>query len=179
MLRHVAHTDLVLLGPAGVARRARRPAISSFSRECGSAAAGRPMKTAPGEPEAVAQIVQRQRIYFSSTDQYALSRNVFHDWYFRCVSLRFRSGLRRGFSGLRIRLMWACFGVRPPFLTLQFTQAQTMLSQVLEPPWLRGITWSRLSSLVGNFRPQYWHWLLSRAKMFRRLNFTVCFGSLS
>src|SRR6185295_19856198 len=70
-------------------------------------------------------------------------------------------------------------GVRPPLRTLQSTHEQTMLSQVVPPPWLRGITWSRLSSLVGNFFPQYWHWLWSRAKMFRRLNFTVCFGSLS
>src|SRR5262245_29960887 len=117
--------------------------------------------------------------YFNSTDQYALSTNVFHDWYLRWVSLRLRSGLRLGFSGLRMRLMWACLGVRPPLRTLQLTQAQTMLSQVLWPPWLRGMTWSRLSSVVGYFRPQYWHWLLSRAKMLRRLNFTVALGNFS
>src|SRR5260370_4197533 len=117
--------------------------------------------------------------YFNSTDQYAFSRNVRQDWYFRWVSFRFRSGLRFGFSGLRIRLMCASLGVRPPLRTLQLTQAQTMLSQVLWPPWLRGSTWSRLSSEVGCLRPQYWHWLLSRAKILRRLNFTVCLGSLS
>ena len=105
--------------------------------------------------------------------------NDCHDWYFFCVSFRFSSGLRFGFSGLRISVMFACRGVRPPLRTLQSTHAQTMLSQVVPPPWLRGITWSRLSSVVGNFFPQYWHWLWSRAKMFRRLNFTVCLGNLS
>src|SRR5262245_45273139 len=125
------------------------------------------------------RVCSRLGSYFNSTDQYAFSRKVFQDWYFWWVSLRLRRGLRLGFSGLRMRLRWACLGVRPPFLTLQLTQAQTMLSQVLWPPWLRGITWSRLSSLVGYLRPQYWHWLLSRAKMLRRLNFTVCLGSLS
>src|SRR5262249_36354479 len=114
--------------------------------------------------------------HFSSTDQYAFSRNVFHDWYLLSVNLRFSSGLRFGFSGLRIRPMCACLGVRPPLRTLQPTQAQTTFSQVLWPPWLRGVTWSRLSSVVGNLRPQYWHWLLSRAKMLRRCDFTLCSG---
>src|ERR1043166_7832146 len=117
--------------------------------------------------------------YFNSTDQYAFSRKDFHDWYLLSVSFRLSMGLRFGFSGLRIRLMCACLGVRPPLRTLQSTHAQTMFSHVVVPPWLRGVTWSRLSSLVGYFRPQYWHWLWSRAKMFRRLNFTVCFGTLS
>src|SRR5438128_7308328 len=102
--------------------------------------------------------------YFNSTDQYALSRNVFQLWYFLLVSFRFKSGLRFGFSGLRIRLMCACFGVRPPLRTLQSIQAQTMFSHELTPPWLRGTTWSRLRSLVAWRLPQYWHWLLSRAK---------------
>src|SRR6516164_1185446 len=77
---------------------------------------------------------------FSSTDQYAFSRNVFHDRYLLWVSLRLSSGLRLGFSGFRMRCMCASFGVRPPFLTLQLTQAQTMFSHVLVPPWLRGTT---------------------------------------
>ena len=68
--------------------------------------------------------------YFNSTDQYAFSRNVFHDWYLLSVSLRLSMGLRFGFSGLRINVMWACLGVRPPFWTLQLMQAQTILSQV-------------------------------------------------
>src|SRR4051794_32721943 len=93
--------------------------------------------------------------YFSSTDQYAFSRKERHDWYLLSVIFRLSIGLRLGFSGLRIRLMWACLGVRPPLRTLQATQAQTMFSQVLCPPWLRGVTWSRLNSVVGNFRPQY------------------------
>ena len=42
--------------------------------------------------------------HFNSTDQYAFSKNVFQDWYFRCVSLRFNRGLRFGFSGLRMRV---------------------------------------------------------------------------
>ena len=54
-----------------------------------------------------------------------------------------------------------------------------MFSQVVAPPWLRGMTWSSDSSLVTNFLPQYWHWLLSRANRFRRLNLTVCRGTLS
>src|SRR5204863_7729909 len=117
--------------------------------------------------------------YLSSTDQYALSRKLFHDWYLLLDSFRFSSGLRFGFSGFLMSAMLASRGVRPPFRTLQATHEQTMFSQVVWPPWLRGTTWSRLSSLVGNFFPQYWHWLLSRAKMFRRLNFTVCLGSRS
>ncbi len=76
----------------------------------------------------------------------AYSHPVFAVW---------NAGLRFGFSGLRMRAMCACLGVRPPFLTLQATQAQQMFSQVLWPPWLRGVTWSRLSSVVGNFLPQY------------------------
>src|SRR5262245_35487995 len=87
--------------------------------------------------------------YFNSTDQYALSRNVFHDWYFLWVSFIDKSGLRLGFSGLRTRPMCACLGVRPPFLTLHSTHAHTTLSQAERPPWLRGTTWSRLSSVVG------------------------------
>jgi hypothetical protein len=43
--------------------------------------------------------------YFNSTFQYAASRNDFQDWYFLWVNFRFNSGLRLGFSGLRIRLM--------------------------------------------------------------------------
>src|SRR5262249_56503637 len=108
-------------------------------------------------------------------DQYALSRKVRHDWFLVWVNFKLSSGLRLGCSGLRIRLMCACLGVRPPLRTLQPTQAQTMFSQVLWPPWLRGITWSRLSSVVGNLRPQYWHWLLSRPKMLRRVSIHVLF----
>src|SRR5438045_8726455 len=80
------------------------------------------------------------RHYFNSTDQYAFSRNVFHDWYLVSVSLRLSSGLRFGFSGLRTSVMCACFGVRPPFFTLQLIHAQTIFSQVDCPPWLRGTT---------------------------------------
>ena len=44
-------------------------------------------------------------VYFNSTDQYAESRNVFHEWYLRWVNFRLSCGLRLGFSGLRIRLI--------------------------------------------------------------------------
>src|SRR2546421_10260650 len=112
-------------------------------------------------------------VYFNSTDQYALSKNVFQLWYFLLDSFMLRVGLRFGFSGLRIRPMCACFGVRPPLRTLQSMHAHTTFSQELSPPWLRGTMWSRLKSLSAKRLPQYWHWFESRAKMLRRLNFTV------
>src|SRR3712207_4253755 len=101
--------------------------------------------------------------HFNSTVQYALSRNCFHDAYRWSASRMLMTGLRFGFTGLVIRCMCACSGVRPPFLTLHFTQQQTMFSQLLLPPWLLGSTWSSESSVVGNFLPQYWHLLPSRA----------------
>src|SRR5476651_569730 len=87
------------------------------------------VKKPRGQPSWLACI--HASLYFSSTDQYALSRNVFHDWYFLLVSFMLKVGLRFGFSGLRIRLMCACFGVRPPFLTLQSMHAHTTFSQEL------------------------------------------------
>jgi hypothetical protein len=45
---------------------------------------------------------------------------------------------------------------------LQGMQLQTMFSQLVFPPWERGTTWSRLSSLLGNGFPQYWQVLRSR-----------------
>ena len=45
--------------------------------------------------------------HFSSTSQYAASINEAHAEYFRWVSLTFSSGLRFGFSGLRISVMCA------------------------------------------------------------------------
>ena len=71
----------------------------------------------------------------------------------------------------------AAVGIAPA-RTLWASRAETTPGTP-STPWLRGTTWSRLNSLVGNFLPQYWHWLLSRAKMFRRLNLIVCFGSFS
>src|SRR5262245_55289603 len=64
--------------------------------------------------------------YFNSTDQYAFSRKVFHDWYFVWVSFKLSIGLRLGFSGLRMSVRCASRGVRPPLRTLQSRQAQTM-----------------------------------------------------
>jgi len=73
-------------------------------------------------------------------------------------------GLVRGLLGGLVRRIPASAGVRPPFRTLHRTQAQTMFSQSVRPPRLRGMTWSRLSSPVGNFLPQYWQRLPSLAK---------------
>jgi hypothetical protein len=70
----------------------------------------------------------------NSTDQYALSKNDVHDWYFWLDIFWRNKGLLLGFSGLRISAMLACRGVRPPFLTLQETHAHTMFSHVVAPP---------------------------------------------
>ena len=43
-----------------------------------------------------------------------------------------------------------------------------MFSHVDMPPRERGITWSRFSSVRGNFLWQYWQVLPSRAKMLKR-----------
>ncbi len=67
--------------------------------------------------------------YFKSTDQYALSRNVFQLAYFGLPSLIVSSGLRFGRTGFLISLMPASCGVRPPLRTLQRTHAQTRFSQ--------------------------------------------------
>src|SRR4051812_31972660 len=99
---------------------------------------------------------RRATIYFKSTDQYALSRNVFQLAYFGLPSLIVSSGLRFGRVGFLMSLMPASCGVRPPLRTLQRTQAQTRFSQEVSPPRHVGTTWSRLSSLVANRLPQYW-----------------------
>ena len=49
-------------------------------------------------------------------------------------------GLRFGFAGRRTSFILASWGVRPPFLTLHAKHAQTIFSQVVGPPRLRGIT---------------------------------------
>src|SRR5689334_4276421 len=103
------------------------------------------------------------RLHFSSTVQYAVSRNCFQLAYRSSARRMLITGLRLGLTGLVIRCMCACSGVRPPFLTLHLMQQQTMFSHVLRPPWLLGVTWSRDSSVVGNFLPQYWQRLESRA----------------
>jgi len=48
-----------------------------------------------------------------------------------------------------MRVIEAWRGVLPPFLTLQFAQAQTIFCQIDLPPILLGITWSSDNSLVG------------------------------
>ena len=40
--------------------------------------------------------------------------------------------------------MCASRGVRPPLARLQGAQAVTMLRHVVRPPWLRGVTWSKV-----------------------------------
>ena len=62
--------------------------------------------------------------------KYYLLKNLFID----------KSGLRRGLTGNRTSCIRASWGVRPPFRTLQATQAQTMFSQLVMPPRLRGTT---------------------------------------
>src|SRR5688572_30338222 len=101
--------------------------------------------------------------YFSSTVQYALSRNCFQELYRSSARRMLITGLRFGLTGRVIRCMCACSGVRPPFFTLHFTQQHTMFSHELLPPWLLGSTWSSDSSVVGIFLPQYWQRLESRA----------------
>src|SRR4029078_12612164 len=91
--------------------------------------------------------------YFKSTDQYALSRNVFQLAYFGLPSLIVRSGLRFGRTGFLISLMPASCGVRPPLRTLHRTHAHTRFSHDVSPPRQVGTTWSRLSSLVANRLP--------------------------
>src|SRR5205085_10175832 len=103
------------------------------------------------------------RPYFNSTVQYAVSRNCFQLAYRSSARRMLMTGLRLGLTGFVIRCIRACSGVRPPFFTLQFTQQQTLFSQLLLPPWLLGSTWSRDNSVVGIFLPQYWHRLPSRA----------------
>ena len=87
------------------------------------------------------------------------------------------TGERLGFRGGTISLILASLGTLPPFWTLQSRQQHTVFSHVFFPPRDRGITWSRLSCEVENRLPQYWHLFSSRAKIFFRLNFTVCGGS--
>jgi hypothetical protein len=67
------------------------------------------------------------------------------------------AGTDSGRFGYFTRCMPASAGVRPPFLRLQETQQVTMFSQSLRPPCATGTTWSKVSSLVGNTSPQYWH----------------------
>ena len=66
------------------------------------------------------------------------------------------SGFLFGFTGFLTSDIFACFGVRPPFFTLQSVQEQTTFSQFDFPPQLFGITWSSDNSVVGYFFPQYW-----------------------
>ncbi len=83
---------------------------------------------------------------FPPTSQYAPASQVRQLAYFGLFSFNNSNGLRFGRTGRWISFMWASFGVRPPFLTLQVKQAQTTFSQVVSPFRLRGTTWSMLNS---------------------------------
>ena len=63
-------------------------------------------------------------------------------------------GLVRGLVGVRCRSMLAAWGVRLPLRELQGTHAVTRFSQVSRPPSERGMTWSTVSSRLGNRLPQ-------------------------
>src|SRR2546421_6291445 len=78
--------------------------------------------------------VQTPCRYFKSTDQYALSKNVFQLAYFGLPSLIVSSGLRFGRAGFLISLRPASCGVRPPLRTLHFTHAHTRFSHDVSPP---------------------------------------------
>ena len=62
-----------------------------------------------------------------------------------------------------------CLGNRLPLIRLQIWQQVTTFSQVVRPPLERGITWSKVSSGVGNDSPQYWQAKLSRRKTLNRV----------
>ena len=64
------------------------------------------------------------------------------------------------------RCMCASRGVRPPFLRLQGAQAVATFSQVVRPPWARGMTWSKVSSRGS---PQYWQEKRSRRNRLNRV----------
>src|SRR5687768_2979473 len=95
------------------------------------------------------------RAHFKSTDQYAVSKNVFQLAYFGLPSLIVSSGLRLGRIGFLMSLRPASCGVRPPLRTLHFTHAHTRFSHDVSPPRQVGMIWSKLNSLVANRLPQY------------------------
>src|SRR6185369_1374620 len=64
--------------------------------------------------------------------------------------------------------MRASSGVRSPLRLLHGRQQATRFSHPEEPPRERGTTWSSVRSCGGAARPQYWHVLWSRRRMFLR-----------
>ncbi len=83
------------------------------------------------------------------------------------------SGFQAGRSGILRSFMLAWSGVRLAFRALQATQAKAQFSQVVCPPWERGMTWSMVNSAVPGRPPQYWQVEWSRLKRLRRLNVTA------
>ncbi len=79
-----------------------------------------------------------------------------------------------GRIGFRRSCIPACSGVRLAFLLLHRVHAVTRFSQVSPPPCDFGITWSIVSPSV---RPQYWHWLPSRRRIFRRVSMIFLYGT--
>jgi hypothetical protein len=107
------------------------------------------------------------------------ARNVFQERYRGSLRVMEIPGLAVGRTGSDSSFIPAWTGVRPPFLPLQLTHEHTTFSQVVFPPWDRGMTWSRLSWLMGLDWPQYWQRWESLAKRVLRLNRTVDFGTRS
>src|SRR5262245_28196857 len=62
--------------------------------------------------------------------------------------------------------------VRLPFFRLQGSQAETILSPDVTPPFERGTTCSNVSCDDGNFSPQYWQRKRSRRNTLKRVNAT-------
>ena len=80
----------------------------------------------------------------------------------RCGAAGARSA-RTGSARGNIR---ACCGVRLPLRRLQGEQAATTFSQVVWPPLLRGMMWSKVRSSCA---PQYWQAKRSRRKTLNRV----------
>ncbi len=57
----------------------------------------------------------------------------------------------------------------PAFALVAFRAGADQIRPLVGSPWVRGMTWSRLNSLLGKRYPQYWHRFSSRANRLRRL----------
>ncbi len=74
-----------------------------------------------------------------------------------------------GLPGGRRGTIWHSRGSLLALRRLQGPQAVTTFSQVVRPPRLRGMTWSKVRSWVGFGLPQYWQAKLSRRKTLKRV----------
>jgi hypothetical protein len=82
-------------------------------------------------------------------------------------------GFQAGRTGILRSFILDCSGVRLAFRALHATQASAQFSQVVWPPWDRGMTWSIVSSEVPGRDPQYWQVEWSRLNRLRRLKVTA------